>query len=146
MSPRPRAPRWRLPTAPLCFRFKVSGELPLVHIHISDEKIRNILDLLNSVPLPSLGSAAPTPTDKVGLRGSGGHRERLRLSSPRSPDGFCVRLRLQKQLLAQEPSGLGLGPMLLGALEMGQCCSRWDRGSLLPGPVPLTPAGVRGGA
>uniref|UniRef100_H3C3S0 Chorein N-terminal domain-containing protein n=1 Tax=Tetraodon nigroviridis TaxID=99883 RepID=H3C3S0_TETNG len=43
-------------------RFKVSGELPLMHIKVSDEKIRNILKLVNSVPLPSVGSSSHTPT------------------------------------------------------------------------------------
>lgn len=57
-----------LPKPYLCFRFKVSGELPLMHIKVSDQKIRNILDLVNSIPLPSVGSASHTPTDKVNLR------------------------------------------------------------------------------
>lgn len=62
------------PTPYWCFRFKVSGELPLMHIRVSDQKIRNILDLLNNIPLPSVGSASPTPADKVSL---GGHRGEL---------------------------------------------------------------------
>uniref|UniRef100_A0A671VUQ2 Vacuolar protein sorting 13 homolog C n=1 Tax=Sparus aurata TaxID=8175 RepID=A0A671VUQ2_SPAAU len=35
-------------------RFKVSGELPLLHIKISDQKIQNILDLVDSIPLPNM--------------------------------------------------------------------------------------------
>uniref|UniRef100_A0A671VQL1 Vacuolar protein sorting 13 homolog C n=1 Tax=Sparus aurata TaxID=8175 RepID=A0A671VQL1_SPAAU len=48
-------------------RFKVSGELPLLHIKISDQKIQNILDLVDSIPLPNMGSSPSTPTKKVDL-------------------------------------------------------------------------------
>lgn len=61
-----------LPTPYLWSRFKVSGELPLMHIKVSDQKIRNILDLVNSIPLPSVGSTSHTPTDKVNVRGPRG--------------------------------------------------------------------------
>lgn len=61
-----------LPTPCLCFRFKVSGELPLMHIKVSDQKIRNILDLVDSIPLPSVGSASHTPPDKVNVHGLSG--------------------------------------------------------------------------
>lgn len=50
---------------PLNFRFKVSGELPLLHVRISDQKIQSVVGLVHSVPLPSLGSAPSTPTEKV---------------------------------------------------------------------------------
>lgn len=43
-------------------RFKLSGELPMLHVKISDQKIQNVLDLINSIPLPNMGS---TPTKKV---------------------------------------------------------------------------------
>ncbi|XP_043958536.1 vacuolar protein sorting-associated protein 13C isoform X2 [Gambusia affinis] len=46
-------------------RFKVSGELPLMHVRISDQKIQNVVDLVESVPLPTAGSAPSTPTEKV---------------------------------------------------------------------------------
>ncbi|XP_073320353.1 intermembrane lipid transfer protein VPS13C isoform X2 [Pagrus major] len=46
-------------------RFKVSGELPLLHIKISDQKIQNVLDLVDSIPLPNTGSSPSTPTEKV---------------------------------------------------------------------------------
>lgn len=46
-------------------RFKVSGELPLMHVRISDRKIQNVVDLVESVPLPTAGSAPSTPTEKV---------------------------------------------------------------------------------
>ncbi|KAK2854371.1 hypothetical protein Q5P01_007032 [Channa striata] len=47
-------------------RFKVSGELPLLHIKISDLKIQDILDVVDSIPLPSVSSSTPsTPTVKV---------------------------------------------------------------------------------
>ncbi|CAK6982133.1 vacuolar protein sorting-associated protein 13C isoform X1 [Scomber scombrus] len=46
-------------------RFKVSGELPLLHVKISDQKIQNIVELVDSIPLPLIGSAPSTPTEKV---------------------------------------------------------------------------------
>ncbi|KAM7424819.1 hypothetical protein PAMA_000939 [Pampus argenteus] len=46
-------------------RFKVSGELPLLHVKISDRKIQNVLDLVNSISLPYIGSAPSTPSEKV---------------------------------------------------------------------------------
>ncbi|XP_074513317.1 intermembrane lipid transfer protein VPS13C isoform X9 [Sebastes fasciatus] len=45
-------------------RFKVSGELPLLHVKISDQKIHNVLDLVDSIPLPNMGSPPSTPTEK----------------------------------------------------------------------------------
>ncbi|XP_068186348.1 intermembrane lipid transfer protein VPS13C isoform X2 [Antennarius striatus] len=48
-------------------RFKVSGELPLLHVRISDQKIHNLLDLVNSIPLPSTDSAPSSPADKARL-------------------------------------------------------------------------------
>ncbi|XP_078029066.1 intermembrane lipid transfer protein VPS13C isoform X7 [Epinephelus lanceolatus] len=46
-------------------RFKVSGELPLLHVKISDQKIHNVLDLIDSIPLPNMDSSPSTPTQKV---------------------------------------------------------------------------------
>ncbi|XP_047187417.1 vacuolar protein sorting-associated protein 13C isoform X3 [Scophthalmus maximus] len=46
-------------------RFKVSGELPLMHVKISDHKIQNVLELVNGIPLPNIGSSPSTPTEKV---------------------------------------------------------------------------------
>ncbi|KAM7405560.1 hypothetical protein PAMP_000001 [Pampus punctatissimus] len=46
-------------------RFKVSGELPLLHVKISDQKIQNVLDLVNSISLPYIGSSPSTPSEKV---------------------------------------------------------------------------------
>ncbi|KAG7468238.1 hypothetical protein MATL_G00140800 [Megalops atlanticus] len=43
-------------------RFKVSGELPLLHVKISDQKIQGALDLVNSIPLPQTTSPSSTPT------------------------------------------------------------------------------------
>uniref|UniRef100_A0A8L0DWB0 Vacuolar protein sorting 13 homolog C n=1 Tax=Oncorhynchus mykiss TaxID=8022 RepID=A0A8L0DWB0_ONCMY len=48
-------------------RFKVSGELPLLHVKISDQKIQGVLDLVNSIPLPQSDSTPSTPTQKVQL-------------------------------------------------------------------------------
>uniref|UniRef100_A0A8C5SHG1 Vacuolar protein sorting 13 homolog C n=1 Tax=Laticauda laticaudata TaxID=8630 RepID=A0A8C5SHG1_LATLA len=33
-------------------KFKLSGELPLVHLRISDQKIKGVLELIDSIPLP----------------------------------------------------------------------------------------------
>ncbi|XP_036950284.1 vacuolar protein sorting-associated protein 13C isoform X4 [Acanthopagrus latus] len=68
-------------------RFKVSGELPLLHIKISDQKIQNILDLVDSIPLPNMGSSPSTPTKKV------------------------------LSVAAVRPQALGLHPTLLDTLE-----------------------------
>ncbi|XP_060923539.1 intermembrane lipid transfer protein VPS13C isoform X2 [Limanda limanda] len=68
-------------------RFKVSGELPLLHVKISDQKIQNVWDLVQSIPLPDMGSSPSTPTDKV-----------LSLANVR-------------------PRALGLHPALLDAME-----------------------------
>ncbi|XP_077376530.1 intermembrane lipid transfer protein VPS13C isoform X2 [Festucalex cinctus] len=46
-------------------RLKLSGELPLVHVKMSDEKIRRVAELLRSIPLPRSASAPATPTHKV---------------------------------------------------------------------------------
>ncbi|XP_014875628.1 vacuolar protein sorting-associated protein 13C-like isoform X2 [Poecilia latipinna] len=46
-------------------RFKVSGELPLMHVRISDQKIQNVMELVESIPLPTAGSAPSTTTEKV---------------------------------------------------------------------------------
>ncbi|XP_035855716.1 vacuolar protein sorting-associated protein 13C isoform X4 [Sander lucioperca] len=46
-------------------RFKVSGELPLLYVKISDQKIHSVLELVDSIPLPNMGSPPSTPTDKV---------------------------------------------------------------------------------
>ncbi|KAF3832055.1 hypothetical protein F7725_025720 [Dissostichus mawsoni] len=35
-------------------RFKVSGELPLLHLKISDRNIHGLLDLVDSIPLPNM--------------------------------------------------------------------------------------------
>ncbi|KAM9409075.1 intermembrane lipid transfer protein VPS13C isoform 2-T2 [Pholidichthys leucotaenia] len=46
-------------------RFKVCGELPLLHVKISDQKIQNVLQLVDSIPLPNMDSPTSTPTEKV---------------------------------------------------------------------------------
>uniref|UniRef100_A0A3Q2FDL5 Vacuolar protein sorting 13 homolog C n=1 Tax=Cyprinodon variegatus TaxID=28743 RepID=A0A3Q2FDL5_CYPVA len=46
-------------------RFKVSGELPLMHVRISDQKIQKVLELVESVPVPKKDSAPCSPTEKV---------------------------------------------------------------------------------
>ncbi|XP_030582249.1 vacuolar protein sorting-associated protein 13C isoform X2 [Archocentrus centrarchus] len=47
-------------------RFKVSGELPLLHVKISDQKIHSVMELVDGIPLPNMDSPSPsTPTQKV---------------------------------------------------------------------------------
>uniref|UniRef100_A0A3P9AR25 Vacuolar protein sorting 13 homolog C n=1 Tax=Maylandia zebra TaxID=106582 RepID=A0A3P9AR25_9CICH len=48
-------------------RFKVSGELPLLHVKISDQKIHSVLELVDGIPLPNVDSSPSTPTLKVRL-------------------------------------------------------------------------------
>ncbi|NWW74640.1 VP13C protein, partial [Climacteris rufus] len=45
-------------------KFKVSGGLPLVHVRLSDQKIKAIFDLIDSIPLPQKSSVA-IPSTKV---------------------------------------------------------------------------------
>ncbi|KAI4872968.1 hypothetical protein NFI96_023652 [Prochilodus magdalenae] len=45
-------------------RFKVSGELPLLHVKISDQKIHAVLELVDSIPLPHT-TPPSTPTQKA---------------------------------------------------------------------------------
>uniref|UniRef100_A0A669P4T0 Vacuolar protein sorting 13 homolog C n=1 Tax=Phasianus colchicus TaxID=9054 RepID=A0A669P4T0_PHACC len=49
-------------------KFKVSGGLPLMHIRVSDQKIKAIFDLIDSIPLPQMSSVS-IPSTKV----RGGH-------------------------------------------------------------------------
>ncbi|XP_071611010.1 intermembrane lipid transfer protein VPS13C isoform X1 [Heliangelus exortis] len=45
-------------------KFKVSGGLPLVHVRLSDQKIKAIFDLIDSIPLPQKSSVS-IPNTKV---------------------------------------------------------------------------------
>ncbi|XP_033612139.1 vacuolar protein sorting-associated protein 13C, partial [Fukomys damarensis] len=45
-------------------RFKVSGGLPLMHVRISDQKMKDVLCLVNSIPLPQK-SCTPSPERQV---------------------------------------------------------------------------------
>uniref|UniRef100_A0A8C3KV56 Vacuolar protein sorting 13 homolog C n=1 Tax=Chrysolophus pictus TaxID=9089 RepID=A0A8C3KV56_CHRPC len=45
-------------------KFKVSGGLPLMHIRVSDQKIKAIFDLIDSIPLPQMSSVS-IPSTKV---------------------------------------------------------------------------------
>ncbi|XP_030622717.1 vacuolar protein sorting-associated protein 13C [Chanos chanos] len=59
-------------------RFKVSGELPLLHVKISDQKIHGVLDLANSIPLPRMSSTPPaTPAEKVPAKSLSDTRPRV---------------------------------------------------------------------
>ncbi|XP_069836922.1 intermembrane lipid transfer protein VPS13C isoform X1 [Dendropsophus ebraccatus] len=41
-------------------RFKVSGELPLLRLKVSDYKIQGVFELVNSIPLPQSQTSSPT--------------------------------------------------------------------------------------
>ncbi|XP_063782573.1 intermembrane lipid transfer protein VPS13C isoform X2 [Pseudophryne corroboree] len=45
-------------------RFKVSGELPLLRMKISDRKIQGVFELVNSIPLPEHHPSTPTTKEK----------------------------------------------------------------------------------
>ncbi|XP_069621703.1 intermembrane lipid transfer protein VPS13C isoform X2 [Ranitomeya imitator] len=45
-------------------RFKVSGELPLLRLRISDYKIQGVFELVNSIPLPQSPASTPTTKEK----------------------------------------------------------------------------------
>ncbi|XP_075288131.1 intermembrane lipid transfer protein VPS13C isoform X2 [Opisthocomus hoazin] len=45
-------------------KFKVSGGLPLVHVRLSDQKIKAIFDLIDSIPLPQKSSVL-IPSTKI---------------------------------------------------------------------------------
>lgn len=51
----------------------MSGELPLLSLRISDDKLRSVLELVESIPLPESRPAAhgtaPSSTPKVGTTG-----------------------------------------------------------------------------
>ncbi|KAF6721023.1 Vacuolar protein sorting-associated protein 13C [Oryzias melastigma] len=67
--------------------FKVSGELPLLHVRISDQKILSVVELINSIPLPHTTSSAVQPAGKA------------------------------KSLVDARPRGLSLDSTLLEAIE-----------------------------
>ncbi|XP_035388992.1 vacuolar protein sorting-associated protein 13C isoform X4 [Electrophorus electricus] len=59
-------------------RFKVSGELPLLHVKISDQKIQGVLELVDSIPLPHPVSTPPSsPTHRARVMPLAGARPRV---------------------------------------------------------------------
>ncbi|KAE8617181.1 hypothetical protein XENTR_v10009002 [Xenopus tropicalis] len=46
-------------------RFKILGELPLLHIKISDKKIQGVFQLVNSIPLPQKTSTPTNANKKI---------------------------------------------------------------------------------
>ncbi|KAM3927460.1 intermembrane lipid transfer protein VPS13C isoform 2-T2 [Leptodactylus fuscus] len=45
-------------------RFKVSGELPLLRMKISDYKVQRVFELVNSIPLPQSATSTPTAQER----------------------------------------------------------------------------------
>ncbi|KAM4675969.1 intermembrane lipid transfer protein VPS13C [Discoglossus pictus] len=45
--------------------FKISGELPLLHVKMSDQKIQHLFELLDSIPLPQKTSTPTTQKKKI---------------------------------------------------------------------------------
>uniref|UniRef100_A0A3Q2G954 Vacuolar protein sorting 13 homolog C n=1 Tax=Cyprinodon variegatus TaxID=28743 RepID=A0A3Q2G954_CYPVA len=86
-------------------RFKVSGELPLMHVRISDQKIQKVLELVESVPVPKKDSAPCSPTEKVCI-----------LRTVGAPRIYLTQQRLTQEESAGAPSGrlvLGNQPLTL---------------------------------
>ncbi|KFO96709.1 Vacuolar protein sorting-associated protein 13C, partial [Calypte anna] len=48
-------------------KFKVSGGLPLVHVRLSDQKIKAVFDLIDSIPLPQKSSVSIPNTQVPGI-------------------------------------------------------------------------------
>ncbi|XP_029431385.1 vacuolar protein sorting-associated protein 13C isoform X2 [Rhinatrema bivittatum] len=46
-------------------KFKVSGELPLLHVRISDQKIKGVFDLVDSIPFPQSSRSSSISDKKV---------------------------------------------------------------------------------
>lgn len=66
------------------YRYKMSGELPLLSLRISDVKLRSVLELVDSIPLPESKPArgnAPSSTPKVRSEGYGDGSLRISLKS-----------------------------------------------------------------
>uniref|UniRef100_A0A8C3RCT7 Vacuolar protein sorting 13 homolog C n=1 Tax=Cyanoderma ruficeps TaxID=181631 RepID=A0A8C3RCT7_9PASS len=52
-------------------KFKVSGGLPLVHVRLSDQKIKAIFDLIDSIPLPQKSSTSVPTIPTIPVVGKG---------------------------------------------------------------------------
>ncbi|MEQ2216834.1 hypothetical protein XENOCAPTIV_023185 [Xenoophorus captivus] len=65
----------------LCFRFKMFGELPLLSLRISDYKLRSVLELVDSIPLPESKPAARSTASSANTK------EDLFYDAPSSPIG-----------------------------------------------------------
>ncbi|XP_046904728.1 vacuolar protein sorting-associated protein 13A-like, partial [Hypomesus transpacificus] len=72
-------------------KFKVSGELPLLSVRISDDKVRGVLALIDSIPLPE---SRPVP------RGSASH------STPKAPKSYTPQLTPRKPAIADLRSSI----------------------------------------
>ncbi|XP_077476237.1 intermembrane lipid transfer protein VPS13C isoform X2 [Stigmatopora argus] len=114
-------------------RFKASGELPLVHVKMSDETIRKVAALLRGIPLPRRLDSAPAerqesraPARAVGpaLLGAA-ETDSDSDEEPRRPDMVDLRLDFEvKEVLLEltrrddeggETTALALGVSRLGA-------------------------------
>ncbi|KAM9393107.1 intermembrane lipid transfer protein VPS13A isoform 2-T2 [Pholidichthys leucotaenia] len=70
-------------------KYKVSGELPLLSLRISDEKLRNVLELIDSIPLPesrpaARGNSSTAPKSKQSFTPQLTPRKPLNLTDQRS--------------------------------------------------------------
>ncbi|XP_062310041.1 LOW QUALITY PROTEIN: vacuolar protein sorting-associated protein 13A [Osmerus eperlanus] len=72
-------------------KFKVSGELPRLSVRISDDKVRGVLALIDSIPLPE---SRPAP------RGSASH------STPKAPKSYTPQLTPRKPAIADLRSSI----------------------------------------
>ncbi|XP_048450353.1 intermembrane lipid transfer protein VPS13C-like, partial [Rhincodon typus] len=48
-------------------KFKVSGELPLLHVRMSDQKIKSVFEIADSIPLPLSSSSRSPMKAKISL-------------------------------------------------------------------------------
>uniref|UniRef100_A0ACB8E5B5 Vacuolar protein sorting-associated protein 13C n=1 Tax=Sphaerodactylus townsendi TaxID=933632 RepID=A0ACB8E5B5_9SAUR len=48
-------------------KFKVSGELPLVHLRISDQKLKGVFELIDSIPLPQRPVVSPSSAKRPAI-------------------------------------------------------------------------------
>nr|XP_033776023.1 vacuolar protein sorting-associated protein 13C isoform X2 [Geotrypetes seraphini] len=58
-------------------KFKISGELPLLHVRISDQKIKGVFDLVDSIPFPQSSSSPLVGDRKLPIIHSAVDRERF---------------------------------------------------------------------
>uniref|UniRef100_A0A669F4A6 Vacuolar protein sorting 13 homolog A n=1 Tax=Oreochromis niloticus TaxID=8128 RepID=A0A669F4A6_ORENI len=92
-------------------KYKMSGELPLLSLRISDVKLRSVLELVDSIPLPESKPAArgnaPSSTPKVRSEGYGDGPLRISIKSLKTRIlgvWKVVHIRSEEDLFYDAPS------------------------------------------